>query len=500
MVSMYKVLFPVSEAYPLIKTGGLADVGGALSAALQTRGCDVRLLLPAYPGVLDQVASAEPVAEIFVPESDIHLRILETMLPGTDVVTWLIDHPPSYLRPGDPYHDANGNPWPDNAERFALLSRVTALIALGNTSLNWLPDIVHCHDWQTALAPALISLADVRPVTVFTIHNLAYQGLFDASMMQELHLPEKFWSPEGMEFYNQLSFVKGGIMYADHITTVSPTYAREIQTPEFGCGLDEALRLRTDRLSGILNGVDYHIWDPATDPFIASNYDREHFAKKAKNKQDLQREAEFRVASNIPLIGQVSRMVHQKGVDLIIAALHRLIAKKVSFQYVVLGNGEPEFENGFAELAAQFPKQVFTMISHDEVHAHQIEAGADMYLMPSRFEPCGLNQMYSLRYGTVPIVRHVGGLADTVVDASEENLDAGIATGFVFEDATVDALVATIERAVKLFKDRPRWQQLARNGMVQNFSWDSSVDRYLQLYDSLMPTRTWQQADKVAES
>jgi len=303
-----------------------------------------------------------------------------------------------------------------------------------------------------------------------------------------------------VEFYNQLSFVKGGIMYADHITTVSPTYSREIQTPEFGCGLDEALRLRTDRLSGILNGVDYNVWNPATDPFVASHYDREHFAKKAKNKHDLQREAEFRVASNVPLIGQVSRLVHQKGVDLVIAALHRLIAKKVSFQYVVLGNGEPEFENGLSELAAQFPKQIFTMFGHDEVHAHQIEAGADMYLMPSRFEPCGLNQMYSLRYGTVPIVRHVGGLADTVVDASEANLDADTATGFVFEDATVDALVATIERAVKLFKDRERWQQLARNGMVQNFSWDSSVDRYLQLYDSLMPTRTWQRPDIVAES
>ena len=482
---MYKVLFPVSEAYPLVKTGGLADVGGSLSAALQTRGCDVRLLLPAYPAVLDQVTSAEPVAEIFVAESDLHVRLLETTLPGTDVTAWLIDHPPSYLRPGDPYHDASGVPWPDNAARFALLSRVTAMIALGNTSLNWIPDIVHCHDWQTALAPALISLADVRPVTVFTIHNLAYQGLFEASMMQELHLPEKLWSPEGVEFYDQLSFVKGGIMYADHITTVSPTYSREIQTPEFGCGLDEALRLRSDRLSGILNGVDYSIWDPATDPFIAAHYDREQFAKKSKNKQDLQREAEFRVASNIPLIGQVSRLVHQKGVDLIIAALHRLIAKKVSFQYVVLGNGEAEFENGLAELAAQFPKQIFTMFVHDEVHAHQIEAGADMYLMPSRFEPCGLNQLYSLRYGTLPVVRNVGGLADTVVDANKANLAAGVANGFVFSGETGADLARTIARALKLYQKPSLWKKLQLIAMWRDSSWESSAEQYIELYNQI---------------
>lgn len=500
MGSMYKVLFPVSEAFPLVKTGGLADVAGSLSVALQVRGCDVRLLLPAYQHVLDQVTSIDPVAEIFVAEHDTHVRLLETTLPGTDVIVWLIDHPASYLRPGDPYHDANGEPWPDNAARFALLSRVATMIALGNTTLNWEPDIVHCHDWQTALAPALISLAEVRPVTVFTIHNLAYQGLFDAGTMQELHLPDKLWSPEGLEFYGQLSFVKGGIMYADHITTVSPTYAREIQTPEFGCGLENALSLRADRLSGILNGIDDELWNPATDPYLRTNYDRKHFAKKVQNKADLQREARFEVAADIPIIAQISRLVHQKGIDLVIEALRRLIAKKARFQYLVLGNGETEFENGLMELAEKYPDQVFAMIGYDEVHAHQIVAGADMYLMPSRFEPCGLTQLFSLRYGTVPIAHDVGGLVDTVVDASVENLDVGVATGFLFEDETVDGLVHAIERGLQIYKDQKLWRKLARNGMVQNFSWDSSVNQYLNLYDSLLPMRTWQHADIVAES
>ncbi|MDX5151694.1 MAG: glycogen synthase, partial [Acidiferrobacterales bacterium] len=330
---------------------------------------------------------------------------------------------------------------------------------------------------------------------------LAYQGLFDAGTMQELHLPDQLWSPEGLEFYGQLSFVKGGIMYADHITTVSPTYAREIQTPEFGCGLENALSLRADRLSGILNGIDDELWNPATDPYLGTNYDRKHFAKKVQNKADLQKEARFEVAADIPIIAQVSRLVHQKGIDLVIEALHRLITKQARFQYVVLGNGETEFETGLMELAEKYPDQVFAMIGYDEVHAHQIVAGSDMYLMPSRFEPCGLTQLFSLRYGTVPIAHDVGGLVDTVVDASVENLDVGVATGFLFEDETVDDLVHAIERGLQMYKEQKLWRKLARNGMVQNFSWDSSVNQYLNLYDSLLPLRTWQHAEEiVAES
>lgn len=487
---MYKILFPVSEAYLLIKTGGLADIASSLSIALHAHQCDVRLLLPAYQPVLDQVKSADIVTEFYVPESDAHIRILETTLPETDVIVWLVDHPASYLRPGNPYLDANGEPWPDNAARFALLSRVAAMIGLGNAGISWQPEVVHCHDWQTALAPALISLADRRPVTVFTIHNLAYQGLFDASLMDELHLPPEFWCPEGLEFYGQLSFIKGGLMYADHVTTVSPTYAREIQTPEFGCGLENALRLRADRLTGILNGIDDTVWDPETDPYLSVTFDRQRYTRKAPNKKALQTEANFRASTKVPVLSQVCRLVSQKGVDLVIGAIYQLLEKKVPFQFVSLGNGNPEFEEGLTELATNYPKQVYSMIGYDEVHAHHILAGSDMFLVPSRFEPCGLTQMYSLRYGAIPIVRNVGGLADTVVDANEVNLQAGRATGFVFEDATVEALVAAIERAMQMYEDRETWSRLVANAMAQDFSWRTSVDQYMHLYRSLIGMRT----------
>jgi len=487
---MYKILFPVSEAYLLIKTGGLADIASSLSIALSDHQCDMRMLIPAYQPVLEQVKSTDIVTEFYVPESDAHIRILETTLPDTNVIVWLVDHPASYLRPGNPYLDANGEPWADNPARFALLSRVAATIALGNAGLAWEPEIVHCHDWQTALAPALISLADRRPVTVFTIHNLAYQGLFDASLMEELSLPRQFWCPEGLEFYGQLSFIKGGLMYADHITTVSPTYAREIQTPEFGCGLENALRLRSDRLSGILNGIDDTVWDPANDPYLHVTYDKQRYTRKAQNKKALQKEANFRVSAKTPVLSQVARLVGQKGVDLVIGAIHRLLEKKVPFQFVSLGNGNPEFEEGLTELATNFPKQVYSMIGYDEVHAHQIMAGSDMFLVPSRFEPCGLTQLYGLRYGAIPIVRNVGGLADTVVDASEVNIQAGRATGFVFENATVDALVDAIERAIHMYKDQETWSRLATNAMAQDFSWRTSVEQYMHLYRSLITQRT----------
>ena len=487
---MYKVLFPVSEAYPLIKTGGLGDVAGALPSALNALQCDVRLLMPAYQPVLDKVESPKKILELFVPESDAQVQLLETTLPGTDVITWLVDHPESYQRPGNPYHDENGHDWPDNASRFALLARVATMIALGSTSMTWQPQIVHCHDWQTALAPALISLAERRPITIFTIHNLAYQGLFDQSAMAALHLPAQFWSPVGLEFHGHLSFIKGGLAFADHVTTVSPNYAQEIQTPEFGHGLDGLLRHRADQLMGILNGIDDTVWNPATDSNLITNYDIDQFEKKAKNKLALQREANLPVDANIPLIGLVGRLVSQKGIDLVVGALHRLLAKQMSFQFVALGTGTQEFEHALSEMMLQHPKQISCMIGYDEAHAHRIEAGADMFLMPSRFEPCGLNQLYSLRYGTVPVVRGVGGLADTVVDVNEKNLASNLATGFVFREATVSALVETLERSLTFYENRDAWEELALNGMRQNYSWRTSAEQYMHLYGSLIATRT----------
>lgn len=487
---MYKVLFPVTEAYPLIKTGGLGDVAGALPPALNALQCDVRLLLPAYQQVLETIEPPKKVLELFVPENAAHVRLLETTLPDTNTVAWLVDHPASFQRPGNPYHDKNGHDWPDNAARFALLARVAAMIALGSTGLSWQPQVVHCHDWQTALAPALISLAARRPVTVFTIHNLAYQGLFDQRMLNALHLPVHFWSPEGLEFHGHLSFIKGGLVYADHITTVSPNYANEIQTAEYGYGLHGLLRHRANRLTGILNGIDETVWNPATDRNLVTNYDSDQLENKVKNKLALQAETGLAVDADIPLIGLVSRLVNQKGIDLVIGALHRLLAKQLPFQFVALGTGERAYERALSELALTYPKQIAATIGYDEVHAHRIEAGADMFLMPSRFEPCGLNQLYSLRYGTVPVVRGVGGLADTVIDAGNAALAAHTATGFVFHKETVDALVKTIERALTLYKQQGTWQALALNGMKQDYSWRTSAEQYLHLYGSLVSTRT----------
>jgi starch synthase len=487
---MYKILFPVSEAYPLIKTGGLADVAGSLPPALNTLHCDVRLLLPAYQQVLDRAESPKKILEIYVPESNANVQLLETILPGTDVVTWLVDHPESFRRPGNPYHDDNGRDWPDNASRFALLSRVATMLGLGSTGLSWQPEVVHCHDWQTALAPALISLANRRPVTVFTIHNLAYQGIFSRGSFSALHLPDKLWSPDGLEFYDQLSFIKGGLVYADHITTVSPTYAREIQTPEFGNGLDGLLRYRSKHLTGILNGVDDTVWNPATDENLVANYDASRFSGKQKNKLALQREANLPAEPDVPVLGLVGRLVSQKGIDLVIGALRQLVQMQMPFQFVSLGAGAQEYEHALSELMLKYPQHVSVMIGYDEAHAHHIEAGADMFLMPSRFEPCGLNQLYSLRYGTVPVVRGVGGLADTVVDASVVNLADNSATGFVFAEASVSALVETLKRALDLYQDQAAWQRLALTGMAKNYSWRTSAEQYLHLYGTLIGTRT----------
>jgi starch synthase len=487
---MYKVLFPVSEAYPLIKTGGLGDVAGALPPALNALQCDVRLLLPAYQQVLEAIEPPKKILELYIPENAAHVRLLETTLPGTNVIVWLIDHPASYQRPGNPYHDENGHDWPDNATRFALLSRVAAMIALGSTSLSWQPQVVHCHDWQTALTPALISLAARRPVTVFTVHNLAYQGLYDQHMLETLHLPAQFWSPEGLEYHEHLSFIKGGLVYADHITTVSPNYAKEIQTAEYGYGLHGLLRHRADQLTGILNGIDETVWNPATDSNLVANYDSGQLENKVKNKLALQTETGLTVDDDIPLIGLVSRLVNQKGIDLVIGALHRLLAKQLPFQFVALGTGDRVYERALLELTLTYPKQIAATIGYDEVRAHRIEASADMFLMPSRFEPCGLNQLYSLRYGTVPVVHGVGGLADTVVDASAAALAARTATGFVFQEETVHALVKTLERALSMHEKREDWQGLVLSGMNQDYSWRTSAEQYLHLYGSLVSTRT----------
>lgn len=484
---MRKVLFVTSEAHPLMKTGGLGDVCGSLPGALRARGLDVRLLLPGYR---DSVAAAGPlrrVAEWTLPPMTSPVALLEGRLPGTRVPVWLIDFPPAYDRPGNPYQSSLGHDWHDNATRFALLGKVAAALALGEVPrLRWRPDILHCHDWQSGLAPALLAGASERPATMFTIHNLAYQGLFPFETFQTLGLPKSLWSMDGLEFHGQMSFIKGGIAFADRVTTVSPNYAREIQTPEFGHGLDGLLRHRAAVLRGILNGIDHREWNPARDPHLMESYSAGRLAGKATAKAALQADVGLPAEPGVLLAGMVSRLVTQKGLDLLLEALPALL--ELPLQLVVRGTGEARFEQALQDLARRHPDRLAVRIGYDEVHAHRLIAGVDLFLMPSRFEPCGLTQLYSLRYGTVPLVHRVGGLADTVVDAGDASLASGSATGIVFEAANSAALLHAVTRALGLYRDKRRWRQLVRTGMKQDFSWQHSAADYHRLYDELVPS------------
>ncbi|WJW74897.1 glycogen synthase GlgA [Thiohalobacter sp. IOR34] len=476
-----KILFASPEAHPLIKTGGLADVAGALPRALKNLHHEVRLVLPAYRSLLDTLETPPAeVARLQLHGDTAPVRILQTHLPGSALKVWLVDAPGCFDRPGNPYVGPDGHDWPDNAQRFARFARAVVELAQDRAGLGWRAELVHTNDWQCGLVPALLSLEAARPATLFTIHNLAYQGLFDAALLGELGLPPHWWSMEALEFHGRLSFIKGGLVFADRLTTVSPTYAREICTPQFGYGLEGLLRHRQDRLSGILNGADYQHWNPGKDPHLAANYNGRSLAGKAVDKAALQREFGLPERPQTPLLAHIGRLVEQKGVDLILGALPRLMEEDV--QLVVLGSGEAQLEAALREAQAAHPQRIGVRIGYDEPLAHRIEAGADLFLMPSRFEPCGLNQIYSLRYGTVPVVRRTGGLADTVVDASEAALRKGTATGFQFDAPTTEALLQAIGRALGLYRQPPVWRRLIGAGMRQDFSWTRSARRYLEVY------------------
>jgi starch synthase len=475
-----KILFAASEIYPLIKTGGLGDVIGALPVELAHLGQEIRIILPAYPACKDHLDSLTEVARLQIVSVAEPVRILESQLPGGSNRIWLVDSPHHFERPGNPYVDAKGRDWPDNAARFATFCR--AIVALvEHPELNWQPDIIHCNDWQTGLVPALLVRRDSRPTTIFTIHNLSYQGVFPFQDFKSLQLPTDLWSPAALEFHHQLSFIKGGLLFADHLTTVSPTYAQEILTPEFGCGLDGVLRKRRDHLTGILNGANYRRWDPASDTLIAQCYDKIRWHHKAINKVALQGHRDLPQDKSLVVLGFVGRLVEQKGIDLILNLLPQLLRDK-KIQAIFLGEGDENYQDTLRKLAQHYPRQMGVSVGYDEQLAHAIQAGADIFLMPSRFEPCGLTQLYALRYGTVPIVRRTGGLADTVVDATEENLEQGTATGFVFEEPTPSALLAAIQRAMNLYTQRRKWRKLALTGMEQDFSWQTSAKTYLNLY------------------
>lgn len=484
MSATKKILFVASEAAPLIKTGGLGDVAGSLPGALKALRKDVRIIIPAYRDVLTKLKSLTVCALL-----DVHLpfnvRVLEGKFPGSSIPLWLIDSAPHFDRGGGPYVDQHGKDWPDNAERFAVFAKAVEKIATDTAGLNWRPDVVHCNDWQTGLIPALLAKRPAPPATVFTIHNLAYQGNFPAhvygDLQTRLKLPADLFRFDAMEFHGQFSFIKGGLTFADRLNTVSPTYAEEIRSAEFGCGLEGLLNHRASDLEGILNGTDYSVWNPAQDSHIAQNYDSDHLDKKSANKHALQQRMGLPVEPATPLIGMVGRLVHQKGGDLVLQALPEL-ADTYAFHLAVLGTGDATLEQAFRRMASLYPKKISVRVGFSEEMAHLIEAGADMFLMPSLFEPCGLNQMYSLRYGTVPIVRRTGGLADTVRDATDSALSDGSANGFSFSETTPQALAGTVVRALNLYQRKPQWNSLMLSGMKDDYSWQRSAQSYIQLY------------------
>lgn len=477
-----KILFATSEALPLIKTGGLADVSGSLPEALRGYGHDVRLILPAYPQALRRAGPVKVAATLKLPGVKEPVQILEGALPNNGVPFYLVSAHEHFDRGGNPYTDLTGSDWGDNADRFALFCRVITLLARDRVSLDWRPNLVHCNDWQTGLAPLFLSQEAGAPATLFTIHNLSYQGLFDKAAFERIGLPVALWSPEALEFHGGFSFLKGGITFADRVNTVSPSYAEEVRASRLGYGLDGLLRHLASHFSGILNGIDYREWNPFTDIHIASNYDSETFEQKQLNKAALQKQFGLPQDSNALVFGYVGRLVEQKGVDLILGTLPRLLTQS-GVQIVLQGTGDKELQAALLKAQQKHPDRVAVFLGYDEANAHLIEAGCDSFLMPSRFEPCGLNQLYSLRYGTVPVVHRTGGLADTVVDASPANLEAGTATGYLFDHADVEGLWYAIRQVINLRDRSPdEWRQLAITGMEQDFSWEASALRYIDVY------------------
>ena len=479
-----RILHVASEIFPLVKTGGLADVVAALPPALAKQGLDVRLLLPGFPGILDGVRDLRPVLRVGPAFSAAVIDLKLGRLPGNGLPAYVIDAPFLYRRAGNPYLGPDGLDWRDNHRRFALLGWMAAHLGAGELDPDWVPDVVHAHDWHAGLAPVYMAQNPALPAkSVFTVHNLAFRGIFPLELHPEMHLPLRKITPTGIEFHGKISFMKAGLVYADRVTTVSPTYAHEICTPEFGWGLEGVLRERSQALSGILNGVDYEVWNPAGTQVVAP-YSATDLAGKAACRRALRAELGLSPDATGPLFAVVSRLTSQKGMDLLLAALPELLRE--GGQLAVLGSGDGDLEAGFRYAATVNPGNVAVHIGYDEALSHRFMSGADVLLVPSRFEPCGLTQLYALRFGTLPLVRRVGGLADTVVDSSEDNLRAGRATGFIFGDASRHALAEAIRAACALFRNGERWRAVQLRAMAQDFSWDDSAAHYARLYRALL--------------
>ncbi|HEY9210424.1 MAG TPA: glycogen synthase GlgA [Methylotenera sp.] len=482
-----KVLFVSSEVFPLIKTGGLADVSGSLPNALQRLGVDIRILMPGYPAVLNQLIDLKPIGALHhLPHID-HAELLLGTIKETNVKVIVIKSAALYERNGGPYADPNGLEWQDNPVRFGVLSKIASILASEHSPItNWHPDIVHCNDWQTGLAPTYMKLTEhSRAKSIISLHNMAFQGSYAPNWVVSLGLPSAGFSIEGFEYHGQLSFLKAGIFYADAITTVSPRYAVEIQTAAFGFGLEGLLSQRSDEIKGILNGIDTEEWNPEHDKYLIKNYSSQNLSGKQEVKAALQQSLGLNVDADAPLLGVVSRLTHQKGLDMLIPHLQTLIDQ--GCQFALLGGGELGLEALFQNIAIQNPGRASVTIGYNEPLSHQIMAGCDMFIMPSRFEPCGLNQLYGLAYGTPPIVNATGGLADSVVDSNQAHITNNTANGFVMVEASADGLMACIRRAVDMYRnDKNTWLQIQKTGMSQNLSWDKSAQEYLAVYEGLV--------------
>ncbi len=479
-----KVLGVASEMFPLLKTGGLADVVGALPQALAPLGVEVRTLLPGHPSVLAALASSGGEQEIarWPAWFGGPARLLAGERDGLALL--VLDAPHLYDRPGNPYLDATGRDWPDNAERYAALALAANRIGWGEVPA-FVPDLLHAHDWQAALVPAYqhyLGAGKRRPATLLTLHNLAFQGQFKPDVWSRLGLPAEAFSIEGLEYHGDIGYLKAGIHFADAITTVSPTYAREIRTLADGMGLDAMLRWRGAALSGIVNGIDTTVWNPATDPLLAERYDADSLAARVANRRAV--EAHFGLPpSDDLLICMVSRLTTQKGIDLVAAGLEAIVG--IGARMVVLGAGDAALEDALRAAGRRHPERVAVQIGYDETLSHQLQGGCDAILVPSRFEPCGLTQLYGLRYGCVPIVARVGGLADTVIDANDAAVKASAATGIQFSDIHAQGVLDAVQRAVDLYRQPELWQRMQLAGMRADVGWQQSAAAYAALYRRL---------------
>ncbi|HRK23795.1 MAG TPA: glycogen synthase GlgA [Beijerinckiaceae bacterium] len=476
-----KVLSVTSEIFPLIKTGGLADVAGALPLALGRLDVEMRTLVPCYPAIREKLKKAVLEHE-FADFYGGKARLLSATF--NDLPLLLLEAPHLYDRPGNPYVMADGQNWPDNAARFAALARAGASIGQGLLA-GFKPDIVHAHDWQAGLVPAFLHY-DARPApkTVMTVHNLAFQGQFGPEWLARIGLPPQAWHTDGVEYYGTIGYLKAGLRFADKITTVSPTYAVEIRSPAAGMGLDGLINARAGDLVGIINGIDTRVWDPGSDDALESTFDSDHFGARWANRKALQERMGLDQDPDALLCGIVTRLSWQKGLDLLLEAIPALM--RLGGQLVLLGAGDANLESGFRAAAATYPGRIACEFGYDERLAHQIQAGSDSILVPSRFEPCGLTQLCALRYGAVPIVARVGGLADTVIDANEMALANGVATGIQFFPVAREPLIEALTRAARLFAVPDDWQLMQTNGMNTDVSWSGPARRYADLYRSLL--------------